>query len=71
MAQEETIPGQTSANSPWQPIGQLPADQAGGGRGYALAGEGATVAEPGASRIAMHMVAANRRTRRPTRAPPQ
>jgi len=59
MAQEETIPGQTSANSPWQPIGQLPADQAGGGRGYALAGEGATVAEPGASRIAMHMVAAN------------
>lgn len=60
MAQEEaTPPGRTSVNSPWEPTGELPADQAGGGRGYALAGEGATVAEPGTSRMAVHMVAAN------------
>ena len=59
MAQEEDSLPAGLLNSPWEPIGELPADQAGGGRGYALAGEGATVAEPGTSRIAVHMVAAN------------
>jgi len=58
MAQQD--PGRSGpVNGPWQPIGELPADQTGGGRGYALAGEGATVADPGTSRIAVHLVAAN------------
>jgi hypothetical protein len=44
----------------WEPLGQIPVDQAGAGRrGYALAGEGAEVAEPGTSRIAVHTVASN------------
>ena len=44
----------------WEPLGQIPVDQAGAGRrGYALAGEGAEVAEPRTSRIAVHTVASN------------
>jgi hypothetical protein len=58
MAQEETPPARLPSTA-LGAIGELPADQAGAGRGYALAGEGATVAEPGTSRIAVHMVAAN------------
>lgn len=45
---------------PWEPLGQMPVDQAGAGRrGYALAGESANVAEPGAMQVSLHMVAAN------------
>jgi hypothetical protein len=44
----------------WQPLGQVPVDQAGGGlRGYVIAGEGADVAEPGTSELSMQTVAAN------------
>ena len=44
----------------WEPLGQLPVDQAGAGRrGYALAGESTEVAEPGTDQIAIHTVAAN------------
>ena len=45
---------------PWQPLGQVPVDQAGAGRrGYAIAGESADVVEPGASELSLHTVAAN------------
>ena len=41
-------------------MGRLPVDQAGAGRrGYALAGESTEVADPGASQISVHAVAAN------------
>ena len=44
----------------WQPLGQVPVDQAGGGlRGYAIAGESADVAEPGTSELSLQTVAAN------------
>ena len=44
----------------WQPLGQVPVDQAGGGlRGYAIPGEGADVAEPGASNLSLQSVASN------------
>ena len=44
----------------WTPMGRLPVDQAGAGRrGYALAGESTEVADPGASQISVHAVAAN------------
>ena len=44
----------------WHPLGPVPVDQAGGGRrGYAIAGESADVAEPGASELSLHTVAAN------------
>jgi hypothetical protein len=44
----------------WQPLGQVPVDQAGAGRrGYAIAGESADVAAPGASELSLHTVAAN------------
>jgi hypothetical protein len=44
----------------WEPLGQIPVDQAGAGRrGYVLAGEGTEVTEPGANQISFHSVAAN------------
>jgi hypothetical protein len=44
----------------WQPLGQIPVDQAGAGRrGYVLAGEGTDVTAPGASQVSFHTVAAN------------
>jgi hypothetical protein len=44
----------------WEPLGLMPVDQAGAGlRGYALAGEDASVSRPGTQRIAFHIVAAN------------
>src|SRR5262249_44588867 len=44
----------------WQPLGQLPVDQAGAGlRGYVLAAEGAEVAAPGSGRVSVQAVAAN------------
>jgi hypothetical protein len=44
----------------WEPLGQLPVDQAGAGRrGYAVPGESTEVAAPGTDRIAIHTVAAN------------
>jgi hypothetical protein len=58
---QDGAPSSGSLDSgPWEPLGQIPVDQAGAGRrGYALAGEGAEVAEPGTSRIAVHTVASN------------
>jgi hypothetical protein len=45
---------------PSRPLGLLPVDQAGAGRrGYAISGESADVAEPGASELSLHTVAAN------------
>jgi hypothetical protein len=45
---------------PWQPLGSIPVDQAGAGRrGYTISGESADVAEPGASELSLHTVAAN------------
>ena len=44
----------------WQPLGQVPVDQAGGGlRGYAIPGETADVTQPGASELSLQTVAAN------------
>jgi hypothetical protein len=44
----------------WEPLGLLPVDQAGAGlRGYALAGDDASVSRPGTQRIGFHVVAAN------------
>jgi len=44
----------------WQPLGQVPVDQAGGGlRGYAIPGESADVAEPGTGELSLQTVAAN------------
>ena len=44
----------------WAPLGPIPVDQAGAGlRGYVLAGESTEVAEPGASQVSIHAVAAN------------
>ncbi|MCC7416817.1 MAG: hypothetical protein IT176_06705 [Acidobacteria bacterium] len=44
----------------WEPMGPLPVDQAGAGRrGYVIASDSAKVVPPGASRIALHAVAAN------------
>jgi len=44
----------------WEPLGQVPVDQAGSGRrGYALASEGSNVIAPGTDQISFHMVAAN------------
>lgn len=50
----------TPESGGWTPMGRLPADQAGAGlRGYALPGESTEVADPGASQISIHAVAAN------------
>jgi hypothetical protein len=58
--QSETTPPAAVEPPPWQPFGAVPVDQAGGGRrGYAIAGESADVAEPGASELSLHTVAAN------------
>jgi len=44
----------------WQPLGEVPVDQAGGGlRGYAIPGEGADVAQPGAGTLSLQSVASN------------
>jgi hypothetical protein len=60
MAQEVSPSEVSTVGAQWEPLGQLPVDQAGTGRrGYALAAEGANVLEPGTSQIALHTVAAN------------
>src|SRR5262245_19516445 len=49
-----------SGEQRWQPLGQLPVDQAGAGlRGYALPVEGADVAIGGENQVAIHTVVAN------------
>ena len=56
----EVVPAAVEEPRPWQPLGEVPVDQAGGGRrGYAIAGESADVAEPGAGELSLHTVAAN------------
>ena len=56
----EVSPAAIDRPGPWQPLGQIPVDQAGAGRrGYAIAGEGADVAAPGAGELSLHAVAAN------------
>jgi hypothetical protein len=56
----EVSPSAIDGPGSWQPFGQVPVDQAGSGRrGYAIAGESADVAEPGASELSLHTVAAN------------
>jgi len=53
-------PSATDQPQPWQPLGQVPVDQAGAGRrGYGIAGDSADVVEPGASELSFHGVAAN------------
>lgn len=63
IAQEqspEVSPSAMERPGPWQPLGQVPVDQAGAGRrGYAVTGESADVVEPGASELSLHTVAAN------------
>ena len=60
FAQNDVPPGGSAERGQWEPLGQIPVDQAGAGRrGYALPGEGADVAEPATSRIGVHTVAAN------------
>ena len=58
---QDSVPSSVSTDGgQWEPLGQVPVDQAGAGRrGYALPGEGADVAEPQTSRIAVHTVASN------------
>jgi hypothetical protein len=59
-AQDPLPAGADAGLGQWTPMGRLPVDQAGAGRrGYVLAGESTEVAEPGASQISVHAVAAN------------
>jgi hypothetical protein len=56
----EAPPAAVDGPGSWQPLGQVPVDQAGAGRrGYAVAGESADVAQPGESELSLHTVAAN------------
>jgi hypothetical protein len=60
FAQDGAAPTEDAPVGKWAPLGQVPVDQAGAGRrGYAIAGEGADVVEPGTNQIALHTVAAN------------
>jgi hypothetical protein len=65
VAQEQTSPevpppAVERPGGSWEPLGEVPVDQAGGGRrGYAIAGESADVVEPGDSQLSLHTVAAN------------
>ena len=44
----------------WEPVGQIPVDQAGAGRrGYTLPGESADILDPGAKQLSIHSVTAN------------
>jgi hypothetical protein len=59
-SQSEVAPSAVEEPRSWQPLGEVPVDQAGGGRrGYAIAGESANVSEPGDSELSLHTVAAN------------
>jgi hypothetical protein len=60
FAQDDAPSPASDTGGQWQPLGQVPVDQAGSGRrGYALAGESPDVAAPGTNVIALHTVAAN------------
>ena len=60
FAQDGAPSAESDTKGQWQPLGQVPVDQAGAGRrGYALAGESPDVALPGTNRISFHTVAAN------------
>jgi hypothetical protein len=60
FAQDGAAPSTPEVTSRWQPLGEVPVDQAGAGRrGYALAGESADVTAPGTHQISFHTVAAN------------
>jgi hypothetical protein len=60
FAQDGVPPAISDGSGHWEPLGQVPVDQAGAGRrGYALAGESADVTQPGTNQIALHTVAAN------------
>lgn len=62
VAGQDRPPASPSVDQPgsWQPLGPMPVDQAGAGRrGYAIAGESADVALPGAGALSLHTVAAN------------
>jgi len=60
FAQDDVPSAPIETGGRWEPLGQVPVDQAGAGRrGYALPGESADVAEPGTNQIGLHMVAAN------------
>src|SRR5262245_54876456 len=60
FAQDDVPSAPIETAGRWEPLGQVPVDQAGAGRrGYALPGESADVAEPGTNQIGLHMVAAN------------
>jgi hypothetical protein len=63
MAQEQTsseVPPPPAERTAWEPLGPIPVDHAGAGRrGYGVVGEGADVANPGASTLSLHAVAAN------------
>lgn len=60
VAGQDGVPSGAAAEGQWEPLGQIPVDQAGAGRrGYALAGESADVVQPGTSQFAIHTVAAN------------
>lgn len=51
---------QESEFRPWDPVGQVPVDQAGAGRrGYTLAGESADVVDPGSNLFSIHTITAN------------
>ena len=57
---QDGVPSSGSDSGQWEPLGQVPVDQAGAGRrGYAIAGESPDVAGPGTNQIALHTVAAN------------
>jgi hypothetical protein len=57
---QDDVPPSGSDSGRWEPLGQVPVDQAGAGRrGYAIAGENPDVAAPGMNQIAVHTVAAN------------
>jgi hypothetical protein len=60
FAQDGAASTTPDASSQWQPLGQVPVDQAGAGRrGYTLAGESTDVAAPGTNQVSIHTVAAN------------
>ena len=60
FAQGDAAPSVSGESGQWEPLGQIPVDQAGAGRrGYALPGDSADVAQPGTNQFALHMVAAN------------
>ncbi|HET9834655.1 MAG TPA: hypothetical protein VFP91_23200 [Vicinamibacterales bacterium] len=51
---------QESEFRPWEPLGQIPVDQAGSGRrGYVLPGESTDVLDPAANQVSIHTVGAN------------